>query len=108
MCDEPGVLSCCLHAGAFQSEDVTGSQVSDEVEIECSHATSGFELAVPCAMNLKATTFLEWIRRIGGGGGGRPPPPPPPPPSFFPLFLFFCSSGALWTRAPGRPRWPPP
>jgi hypothetical protein len=41
ICDEPGVLSCCLHAGAFQSEDVTGSPVSDEVEIECSHATVG-------------------------------------------------------------------
>src|SRR5436305_5857622 len=97
MCDEPGVLSCCLHAGAFQSEDVTGSQVSDEVEIECSHATSGFELAVPCAMNLKATTFLEWIRRIGGRGLPLPRSPRLLRAYWYP-FYFLLRSRGLWER----------
>jgi hypothetical protein len=74
ICDEPGVLSCCLHTGAFQSEDVTGSQVSDEVEIECSHAASGFDGGAWCNELIKAQRSSDAVVESAGGNGHSRPP----------------------------------
>jgi hypothetical protein len=90
---QSGVLPRCLHAGAFQSENVTSSHVSNKVEIECSHAISRFELAVPVRYEPIKAQRSSNASVVSAGKSGSPRPPR----AYFAftgiLFTFCCAVG---------------